>query len=271
MFFPNIHQIPMLENSIGFVSRRENIPAVLHSYSPLILCCVFLNNRLPTIQQEVQQRKLLYMGLYLLIWGEAANLRFMPECVCYIYHHMAFEMYGMLAGNVSALTGEYVKPAYGGEKEAFLKKVVTPIYSTIAKEAERSKKEKGNHSQWRNYDDLNEYFWSADCFQLGWPMRADADFFCQPINPPDERNESTVRADKQKGKINFVELRSFWHIFRSFDRMWNFFIIALQIMVILAWSEGGSLGNIFDPLVFKRILSIFITSAILNLGQGMQS
>jgi callose synthase len=88
---------------------------------------------LPTIQQEMQQRKLLYMGLYLLIWGEAANLRFMPECICYIYHHMAFEMYGMLAGNVSALTGEYVKPAYGGEKEAFLRKVVTPIYHTIAK------------------------------------------------------------------------------------------------------------------------------------------
>ena len=44
--------------------------------------------RLPTIQQEVQQRKLLYMGLYLLIWGEAANLRFMPECLCYIYHHV---------------------------------------------------------------------------------------------------------------------------------------------------------------------------------------
>ncbi|KAK1653393.1 hypothetical protein QYE76_071198 [Lolium multiflorum] len=234
--------------------------------------CKYLGRKsslwLPTIQQEVQQRKLLYMGLYLLIWGEAANLRFMPECVCYIYHHMAFEMYGMLAGNVSALTGEYVKPAYGGEKEAFLKKVITPIYTTIAKEADRGKIEKGNHSQWRNYDDLNEYFWSTDCFKLGWPMRADADFFCQPTNPPDERNESTVRSDKQKGKVNFVELRSFWHIFRSFDRMWNFFIIALQIMVILAWSEGGSLGNVFDPLVFKRILSIFITSAILNLGQA---
>ncbi|XP_010229272.1 callose synthase 3 [Brachypodium distachyon] len=234
--------------------------------------CKYLGRKsslwLPTIQQEVQQRKLLYMGLYLLIWGEAANLRFMPECICYIYHHMAFEMYGMLAGNVSALTGEYVKPAYGGEKEVFLKKVVTPIYSTIAKEVERSKRQKGNHSQWRNYDDLNEYFWSADCFRLGWPMRADADFFSQPLNPPDERNESTSRADKQKGKVNFVELRSFWHIFRSFDRMWNFFILALQIMVILAWSEGGSLGNIFDPLVFKETLSIFITSSILNLGQA---
>jgi len=28
------------------------------------------------------------MGLYLLIWGEAANLRFLPECLCYIYHHV---------------------------------------------------------------------------------------------------------------------------------------------------------------------------------------
>ncbi|KAL5725741.1 Callose synthase 1 [Ranunculus cassubicifolius] len=54
--------------------------------------CKYLDRKsslwLPTIQQEVQQRKLQYMGLYLLIWGEAANLRFMPECLCYIYHHV---------------------------------------------------------------------------------------------------------------------------------------------------------------------------------------
>ncbi|MFS7923146.1 putative 1,3-beta-glucan synthase [Helianthus anomalus] len=45
--------------------------------------------------------------------GDAANLRFMPECLCYIYHHMAFELYGMLDGNVSPMTGENVKAAYG--------------------------------------------------------------------------------------------------------------------------------------------------------------
>ena len=45
---------------------------------------------------------------------------------------MAFELYGMLAGNVSPTTGENVNPAYGGE-EAFLKKVVTPIYKVIEK------------------------------------------------------------------------------------------------------------------------------------------
>lgn len=45
---------------------------------------------------------------------------------------MAFELYGMLAGSVSPMTGEHIKPAYGGEDEAFLRKVVKPIYDTIA-------------------------------------------------------------------------------------------------------------------------------------------
>lgn len=60
--------------------------------SILLIHSVACISRLPTIQQEVQQRKLLYMALYLLIWGEAANLRFMPECLCYIYHHVYWHM-----------------------------------------------------------------------------------------------------------------------------------------------------------------------------------
>lgn len=46
---------------------------------------------------------------------------------------MAYELYGMLAGNVSVVTGENIKPAYGGEDESFLKKVITPIYDIIFK------------------------------------------------------------------------------------------------------------------------------------------
>jgi callose synthase len=237
--------------------------------------CKYLGRKsslwLPTIQQEVQQRKLLYMGLYLLIWGEAANLRFMPECLCYIYHHMAFELYGMLAGNVSPMTGENVKPAYGGEEEAFLMKVVTPIYKVIEKEAERSKTIKSKHSHWRNYDDLNEYFWSVDCFRLGWPMRADADFFKTPKDAyPNRLNgeNTSVGSVHWMGKVNFVEIRSFWHIFRSFDRMWIFLILSLQAMIILAWN-GGTPSDIFDAGVFKQVLSIFISAAVLKLGQAI--
>ncbi|CDY47273.1 BnaA10g03730D [Brassica napus] len=237
--------------------------------------CKYLGRKsslwLPTIQQEVQQRKLLYMGLYLLIWGEAANLRFMPECICYIYHHMAFELYGMLAGSVSPMTGEHVKPAYGGDDEAFLQKVVTPIYKTIAKEAKRSRNGKSKHSVWRNYDDLNEYFWSIRCFRLGWPMRADADFFCLTAEELRVENSEikSNSGDRWMGKVNFVEIRSFWHIFRSFDRMWSFYILCLQAMIVIAWNGSGELSAIFQGDVFLKVLSIFITAAVLKLAQAL--
>ncbi|CAH8380818.1 unnamed protein product [Eruca vesicaria subsp. sativa] len=176
--FPRPEQQPKLDDrAVSFVMKK-----IFKNYNKW---CKYLGRKtslwLPTIQQEVQQRKLLYIGLYLLIWGEAANLRLMPACLCYIYHHMAFELYGMLAGSVSPMTGERIKPAYGGEDEAFLQKVVTPIDNRVAKEAKRSRGGKSKHSERRHYDDFNEYFCyrSTRCFQLGWPMRDDADFFCQ--------------------------------------------------------------------------------------------
>ncbi|KAG0489377.1 hypothetical protein HPP92_008188 [Vanilla planifolia] len=79
-----------------------------------------------------QQLELLYIGLYLLIWGEAANIRFMPECICYIFHNMANELLGILYGNVHSASGGYFKPAYQGE-ESFLKEVITPIYQVLRK------------------------------------------------------------------------------------------------------------------------------------------
>ncbi|CAJ1977780.1 unnamed protein product [Sphenostylis stenocarpa] len=35
-----------------------------------------------------KEKKLLYVSLYFLIWGEAANIRFLAECLCYIFHHV---------------------------------------------------------------------------------------------------------------------------------------------------------------------------------------
>ncbi|XP_010475255.1 PREDICTED: callose synthase 1-like isoform X2 [Camelina sativa] len=266
--FPRPEQQPKLDDRALTIVMKK----LFRNYKKW---CKYLGRKsslwLPTIQQEVQQRKLLYMGLYLLIWGEAANLRFMPECLCYIYHHMAFELYGMLAGSVSPMTGEHVKPAYGGDEEAFLQKVVTPIYETIAKEAKRSRGGKSKHSVWRNYDDLNEYFWSIRCFRLGWPMRADADFFCRTAEELRlERSEiKSSSGDRWMGKVNFVEIRSFWHIFRSFDRMWSFYILCLQAMIVIAWNGSGELSAIFQGDVFLKVLSVFITAAILKLAQAV--
>ncbi|GAA0150001.1 hypothetical protein LIER_09035 [Lithospermum erythrorhizon] len=212
-----------------------------------------------------QQIELLYIGLYLLIWGEASNIRFMPECLCYIFHNMANEIHGILLGNVQPASGGMYQAASHGE-EAFLREVVTPIYEVLRKEARRNKNGKASHSAWRNYDDLNEYFWSKKCFKLGWPMDKKADFFVhsdiiQPVNVAP--NQAVF--GKRKPKTNFVEVRTFWHLYRSFDRLWIFFILALQAMIIIAWNHNGSVSVIFDEDVFKSILSIFITAAILNL------
>ncbi|KAI9074796.1 hypothetical protein K1719_043220 [Acacia pycnantha] len=236
--------------------------------------CKFLGRkhslRLPQGQpQEIQQRELLYMGLYLLIWGEAANVRFMPECLCYIFHNMAYELHGLLAGNVSIVTGENIKPSYGGDDEAFLRKVITPLYRVIEKEAEKSKNGTASHTTWCNYDDLNEYFWSSDCFSLGWPMRDDGDFFKSTSNMAQERKGAQRKTNSRStGKSNFVETRTFWHIFHSFDRLWTFYLLALQVLIIIAWKRI-SVADIFKKDVLYDLSSIFITAAILRFLQSI--
>lgn len=42
-----------------------------------------------SIEAINRDRKLFLVSLYYLIWGEAANVRFLPECICYIFHHVS--------------------------------------------------------------------------------------------------------------------------------------------------------------------------------------
>lgn len=56
-----------------------------------------------------------------------------PKMTLKNYFQMAYELHGLLAGNVSIVTGENIKPSYGGDDESFLRKVVTPIYRVIEK------------------------------------------------------------------------------------------------------------------------------------------
>ncbi|XAR49505.1 1,3-beta-glucan synthase [Bertholletia excelsa] len=149
------------------------------------------------------------------------------------------------------------------DEEHFLKEVITPIYDVLYKESKRHKGGKASHAAWRNYDDLNEYFWSHKCFKLDWPMDLSADFFVDERPNLEERNQSQ---GKRKPKMNFVEVRTFLHLYRSFDRLWIFFILSFQAMVIVAWS--GSITEIFNEDVSKHVLSIFVTSAFLNFLQA---
>ncbi|KAE8661369.1 putative ATP binding protein [Hibiscus syriacus] len=381
-----------------------------------------------------QQLELIYISLYLLIWGEASNIRFMPECLCYIFHNvgtwtspptarsceMANDVYGILFSNAHPVSGDTYRTA-APDDESFLRNVITPIYNVLRQEVKRNKGGKASHSKWRNYDDLNEYFWSGKCFQLKWPMNLKADFFVHSDEPPPANeipsllefgNNLQVGSIEEKEKkyrygntmstryelremykpmlgilrgpyghnstgtsVQFyghfgailralrciytscgdsivhnltllkylshtltVELflksiaapsikqgldlflnldlysvvkayavilchvsrcvnsiadglakqgirypllgfqiqhlpdsielaRTFWHLYRSFDRMWIFFVMAFQAMLIVAWNSGSLLG-FFDEEVFRKVLTIFITAAFLNFLQA---
>ncbi|KAK7350678.1 hypothetical protein VNO77_09549 [Canavalia gladiata] len=216
---------------------------VLDNY---IRWCRYLRIRLAWNSLEAinRDRKLFLVSLYFLIWGEAANVRFLPECICYIFHHMAKELdaildHGEAAPAVSCVTDD------GSAK--FLEKIICPIYATLEKEAARNNNGKAAHSAWRNYDDFNEYFWSPACFELNWPMKEDSRFLRKP------------KKSKRTGKSSFVEHRTFLHLYRSFHRLWIFLALMFQALTIIAFNDGH-----INLDTFKTILSIGPSFAIMN-------
>ena len=171
---------------------------------------------------------------------------------------MAMELNRILEDYIDENTGQPVLPSISGEN-AYLNRVVKPIYETVSAEVEGSKNGTSPHSAWRNYDDINEYFWSPRCFQkLKWPMDLGSNFFV-----PSSRS-------KHVGKTGFVEQRSFWNLYRSFDRLWVMLILFLQAAIIIAW-EGKEYPwqALESRYVQVRVLTVFLTWSALRLLQSL--
>ncbi|KAH7844947.1 hypothetical protein Vadar_033581 [Vaccinium darrowii] len=207
------------------------------------------------------RRELLYVALYLLIWGESANLRFVPECICFIFHHISMDLNKILDGYIDENTGRPFVPHLSGEKNAFLNRVVKPIYDTIRSEVDSSRNGTAPHSAWRNYDDINEYFWSRRCFQkLKWPIDLSSNFFVT----------NNGKGGKHVGKTGFVEQRSFWNLFRSFDKLWIMLILFFQAAFIVAWEERGYPWEALESRdVQVRVLTVLFTWSGLRFLQSL--
>ncbi|CAI5724003.1 unnamed protein product [Peronospora destructor] len=84
--------------------------------------------------------------LFFLIWGEAANFRQMPECLCFLLHTML------------------PKVNSGGNEEpgTFLANTIRPMYAELRRDNDKrtSKGARAAHRDIRNYDDFNEFFWT---------------------------------------------------------------------------------------------------------------
>ncbi|KAJ0249614.1 Callose synthase 9 [Hirschfeldia incana] len=211
------------------------------------------------------EKKLLFLSLYFLIWGEAANIRFLPECLCYIFHHMVEEMNEILRQQVARPAVSCMPVDSGGSDDgvSFLEHVIAPLYEVVSAEAFNNENGRAPHSSWRNYDDFNEYFWSLRSFELGWPWRTSSSFFQKPI--PRRQYEFKTGREKHLGKTSFVEHRTFLHLYHSFHRLWIFLAMMFQALAIIAFNKN----NIISSKTLREILSLGPTYIVMKFSESV--
>ncbi|KAL5081395.1 hypothetical protein RYX36_009816 [Vicia faba] len=165
---------------------------------------------------------------------------------------MSFELYGMLAGNVSPLTGEPLKPAYGGDNEAFKMKLIRPIYDTIHKAMVMI--------AWKDSGNLSNIF--------------DGEVFKKVLNI---FIIATILKLAQAGNVSPLTGEPVKPAYGGDNEAFMMKVIRPiydtihKAMVMIAWKDSGNLSNIFDGEVFKKVLNIFIIATILKLAQVIVS
>ncbi|KDO19032.1 hypothetical protein SPRG_15218 [Saprolegnia parasitica CBS 223.65] len=143
--------------------------------------------------------------LFFLIWGEAGNFRQTPELLCFLYHSLAKEV------------------GRGGGKEAgdYLASVIRPMYASLRNEADKKtvKGARSPHTEIRNYDDFNEFFWTKKCLKHTAYTIGDA------FAKANKKGSLTLV------KKTFMERRSWLRALLSFRRIF-FFNLALLAATI---------------------------------------
>nr|CCA22421.1 unnamed protein product [Albugo laibachii Nc14] len=142
------------------------------------------------------QEPLVDIALFFLIWGEAGNLRQMPECLCFLLHSMLPQ----------------VNSGTQQEPGSFLADVIRPMYAEIKKDNDKktSKGARAPHHEIRNYDDFNEFFWSKKC------LKYDAQSIGSAFANVSKKGKPKVV------KKTFVEKRSWLRAMISFRRIFLF-------------------------------------------------
>ncbi|KAK6453875.1 1,3-beta-glucan synthase component [Scheffersomyces xylosifermentans] len=167
--------------------------------------CVNMNN-LSATDCVVQ------VSLYLLCWGEANNIRFMPECLCFIFKCCNDYYYSL----------DVTEPVHN-VTVSFLDHAITPLYNFYRDQAyilvngTYYHKDK-DHKSIIGYDDMNQLFW----YGKGLEKLVLKDKKTKLMSlPASERYQhlNEVLWSKAFGKTYF-ERRSWSHVFANFSRVW---------------------------------------------------
>lgn len=191
------------------------------------------------------------MLLYLLIWGEAANLRHLPECLCFLFHK-TMEEHIYQKGSFGATNGKY--PGF------YLDMVIIPIYEIISK----SVTSVVDHAERKIYDDFNEFFWNIDCLKYSLRLRPTRSVDDEFHANNGERDLAT--ALKQASKT-YLEKRSWFHPIFAMNRIFEWHVVTFTILATVAFSNLLQWNNVFTlqvgsfifwEIVFLQILWTFL-------------
>ncbi|TDL27462.1 glycosyltransferase family 48 protein [Rickenella mellea] len=159
-----------------------------------------------------QYDRLRQIALYLLCWGEAGNIRFMPECLCFIFK-CADDYYR------SPECQSRVEPVPEG---VYLRAVIKPLYRFVRDqgyeylEGKYVRRER-DHEEIIGYDDVNQLFWYPE----GLSRIILNDKTRLVDIPPPQRFMKFDRIDWSKVFFKtYYEKRSTAHLLVNFNRIW---------------------------------------------------
>jgi 1,3-beta-glucan synthase len=170
-------------------------------------------NRWRTAMNNMSQYdRLRQVALYLLCWGEAAQVRFMPECLCFIF---------------KCADDYYRSPECQNRMDAvpeglYLRAVVKPLYNFLRDQGYevvdgKFLRRERDHDKIIGYDDVNQLFWYPE----GIARIRLTDNTRLVDLAPSQRFLKFDRIDWTKVLFKtYLEKRSFVHLLVNFNRIW---------------------------------------------------
>ncbi|KAL8962817.1 MAG: hypothetical protein Q9193_000835 [Seirophora villosa] len=159
-----------------------------------------------------QHDRVRQLALFLLCWGEANQVRFMPEALCFIFKCASDYL-------VSPECQNRVEPI---EEFTYLNEVITPLYQYCRDQGYEIQdgkyvRREHDHNQVVGYDDINQLFWYPEGIE-----RIVMDDKSRIVDLPPAQRYLKLRevAWKKVFFKTYKETRSWFHMFVNFNRVW---------------------------------------------------
>ncbi|ODV92171.1 glycosyltransferase family 48 protein [Tortispora caseinolytica NRRL Y-17796] len=164
------------------------------------------------MNQMSQHERARQIALYLLCWGEANQVRFTPECLCFIFKCADDYLQSPECQNRVEPVPEF----------SYLNNVITPLYRYIRDQGYevvdgRFLRRERDHDKIIGYDDINQLFWYPEGI-----TRIVLEDGTRLIDlPAGERYPKLGQVDWERAFFKtYRERRSWFHLVVNFNRIW---------------------------------------------------